>query len=406
MVSPGLHRKRKRNIGRLVKKYWGLGAIPAAAIGIVWLVVAGPRLPIRRALSPGAGPLTGYIASMPTIAEEYTRFYGKTLRNAEVEHQVELANQRVASRNYPGAVEQMELVSRQAAVPAVFNNLGVLYAQLSDRARAINAFREALARDIDYQPVRFNLARLKDFTSQSADPVTREIEPNDTVMLPNIIAPGKPVEAEIAPSVDDSDYFRINTPPPPRDILSVEVVNRSDTLAPVLRVYDADGRILPLGKETQQPGASLAQLVAPEPNTTLILQISGFGRSAGAYTLIVRPKKAFDAYEPNDDIFNARRISLGERIEANIMDSVDTDYYLFVAARTGTVTVDIRNHSVTLIPALSTFAPDKSSTGFGPDLRTPGASLRHTIQVQEGQTYYIQVWAQANSTGDYSLSVE
>jgi hypothetical protein len=406
MAGSALHRKKKRNTGRLVKKYWGLGALLAAAIGIVWLVVAGPRLPVRRAPSPGPGPLTGYIASMPTIAQEYTRFHGKILRDAEVERQVELANQRVASRDYAGAVGLLELVSRQVAVPVVFNNLGVLYAQLGDRARTINAFRAALARDIDYQPVRFNITRLRDFTSQSADPVTREIEPNDTAMLANIIAPGTPVEAEIASSIDDTDYFRINTPLPPRDILSIEVANRSETLAPVLRVYDDDGRILPMGKETRQPGVSLAQVSAPEPNTTLVLQVSGFGSSAGAYELIVRPRKAFDAYEPNDDIYNARRIALGERVEANIMDSADTDYYLFVAARSGTLTVNIRNRSVTLIPALSTFAPDKSSTGFGPDIRTPGASLRHTIQVQENQTYYIQVWSQANSAGDYSLTVE
>jgi tetratricopeptide (TPR) repeat protein len=401
-----VHRKKKRNIGRLVKKYWGLGIILAAAIAIAWLVVAGPRLPVRRALSPGRGPLTGYIASMPTIAGEYTRFQGKALRNAEVERQVELANQRVARQDYRSAVELLELVSSQVAVPAVFNNLGVLYAQLGDRARAINAFREALARDIDYQPVRFNLARLKDFTSQSADPVTREIEPNDSSMFANIIALDKPVEAEIAPSIDDMDYFRINTPPVPRDLLSLEVMNRSATLAPVLRVYDVDGRILPLGKEARQPGASLTQTAGPEPNTTLVLQISGFGHSAGAYVLTVRPRKAFDAYEPNDDIYSARSIAPGERIDANIMDSADTDYYSFAAARSGTVTVNIRNRSATLIPALSCFAPDKRSTGFGPDVRTPGASLRHTIQVQENQTYYIQVWSQANSAGAYSLTVE
>src|SRR5207249_3417339 len=130
------HRKRKRNTGRLVKRYWGLGVLAAAAIGIVWLVVAGPRFPVHRLRPPGPGPLT----------------------------------------------------------------------------------------------------------SQSAAPVTREIESNDTAAFANLIAPGKPVEAEIARSFDDTDHFRFNTAPPPRDLFSLEIVNRSDTLAPVLRVYDGDGR--------------------------------------------------------------------------------------------------------------------------------------------------------------------
>jgi hypothetical protein len=87
----------------------------------------------------------------------------------------------------------------------IFNNLGILYAQLNDRARAINAFREALARDIDYQPVRFNLNRLIGFTSQDAHPVTHEIEPNDSAVRANLIAIGKPVDGAISAGTDDRD---------------------------------------------------------------------------------------------------------------------------------------------------------------------------------------------------------
>ena len=35
-----------------------------------------------------------------------------------------------------------------------------------------------------------------------------------------------------------------------------------------------------------------------------------------------------------------------------------------------------------------------------------GANLRHTLEVLENQTYYLQVWSQANSSGAYSLVVE
>ena len=146
--------------------------------------------------------------------------------------------------------------------------------------------------------------------------------------------------------------------------------------------------------ETVEPGANLRQIVALPPNATFYLQVSGYGSSAGAYTLLVQPLNAFDNYEPNDDIYHAPRIALGTTIMAGIMDADDTDYYSFVSPRTGTVSVVITNRSTTLIPALSTFDPDMRSSGFGPDVRTPGRNLQHTMEVQQNQVYFIQVWSQ------------
>ena len=77
----------------------------------------------------------------------------------------------------------LEQVSKVAAVPVVFNNLGVLYVELNDKSRAINAFREALARDIDYRPVRLNLERMKDVMALGVDPVTHEVESNNSATL-------------------------------------------------------------------------------------------------------------------------------------------------------------------------------------------------------------------------------
>jgi hypothetical protein len=44
--------------------------------------------------------------------------------------------------------------------------------------------------------------------------------------------------------------------------------------------------------------------------------------------------------------------------------------------------------------------------GFGPDLRTPGATLRHTFDVVENQMYFLQVWSENSTAGDYSMIVE
>ncbi|MEO8369632.1 MAG: hypothetical protein ABI806_10555, partial [Candidatus Solibacter sp.] len=111
-------------------------------------------------------------------------------------------------------------------------------------------------------------------------------------------------------------------------------------------------------------------------------------------------------YEPNDDIFNARPVPLGSTISAGIMDSDDTDYFSFVSPRNGTVTFTLTNKSTTLIPALSTFYPNRWSSGFGPDVRSPGLNLRHTLEVLKDETYFVQIWSQRNTTGEYSFIIE
>src|ERR1035438_2920997 len=406
MDAPLVKRKKKtRQNQSLVRKYWWLVPVLACVGMIAWLAT-GPRWS-RTPIGPSTGRMMpGYIAGAQNMTREYQRFYGKPPATAEVERAFEQADLRVRARDYSNAVGLLEQVSKVAAVPVVFNDLGVLYAELNDKSRAINAFREALARDIDYKPVRVNLDRLKDVIAVGADPVSREAESNDNMSVANIIAPGKAVEAEIDAAVNDVDFFRVTTPPPPRDLIAIEITNHSTTLTPVLKLFDDERRITNWGKIVHEPGANLRQIVALPPNTTFYLQVSGYGSSAGAYTLLFQPLKAFDSYEPNDDIYHASRIALATTIMAGIMDADDTDYYSFVSPRTGTVSVLITNRSTTLIPALSTFDPDMRSSGFGPDVRKPGLHLRHTMEVQANQTYFIQVWSQANTSGDYSLIVE
>ena len=405
MAVPPIKRKKKKNSRSLVRKYWSLVPV-LLGVGMIGWIATGPKWSRARINRPGGKTIAGYVTDTQKMTQEYVHYYGKPLNNAEIERGFDQANERVSERDYSNAVGLLEQVSKVAAVPVVFNNLGVLYAELNDKARAINAFREALARDLDYRAVRLNLDRMKDVMALGADPVTHEVESNNSATLANLIMPGKPVEAEIAAAVDDVDYFRVTTPPAPRDRISIEVTNGSKTLAPVLRVFTQEGRITDWNKIVREAGANLQQTIAPPPNTTLYLGISGNSTSAGAYTLLVRPLKAFDTYEPNDDIFTAPRITVGTTITANIMDANDTDFYSFVSPRTGTVSIVISNRSTTLIPALSTFYPDKRSSGFGPDVRTPGLNLRHTMEVQENQIYFIQVWSQANTAGDYSLIIE
>lgn len=399
--STGTSRKRVkvRRQRSLVVRFWWVGLLGAALIGVLWLGTHLPRTNHRQ-------PIPGYITDVATLDQEYLRFHGSVLHDADVHTQFTNAAELASDGEYNGALLLLENVTKKAAVPAVFNDMGLLYAKLDDRARAVHAFQDALARDFDYTPVRRNLERLKGFTSNSADPVSREIEPNNNIENANTIALDKPVDAEIAQLDNDVDVYKITSPPAPRDLVSIHLENRSMTLAPRLSIYDDSGVILPYSKDVEQPGASLTQFLSPKPNTTLYLNIHGFGSSSGPYTLTVRALKSFDAYEPNDDIYNAKKIPAGQWIEANIMDEEDTDFYSFVAPKKGTLAVDIVSVSPSLIPALSTFSADKRSTGFGPDVRTPGAPLHHTIDVEDGVTYYIQVWPQGKSSGNYKLKIE
>jgi hypothetical protein len=405
MPPPQVTRKKKKKNVSVLRKYWWLAPVLAGVGMIAWLAT-GPEWSRRRISPPAGRMMPGYLANARDMTLEYQRFYGRPLNDSLVEEAFEQSNERVRAKDYVGAITLLEQVSKLAAVPLVFNNLGVLYAELNDKSRAINAFREALARDADYRPVRTNLGRLKDVMALGVDPVSHEVESNDNMTLANIIALEKPVDGEIEAGVNDVDFYTVTTPAAPRDLIAIEITNQSKTLMPVLKIFDGDRRITDWGKIVRDAGFNLRQIIAPPPNATLYLQVSGYGISAGAYNLTMQPLKAFDKFEPNDDIYHASRIEVGANIMAGIMDPNDTDYYSFVSPRTGTVSISVDNRSTTLIPALSTFTPDMRSSGFGPDLRTPGSHLRHTMAVQEAQVYFVQVWSQGNTAGNYSLTIK
>jgi hypothetical protein len=407
MAFPARGNRKKRKMRSAIRRYWWLAPV-LCGIGALFWLATGPRWFGPRVLTAsGAPPIKGYIYTIDTVQQEYLHFHGRRMKNPEeVERLFKMANQQVGQQDYNSAVLLLESITKEAAVPVIFNNLGVLYAQLNDRSRAINAFREALSRDIDYQPVRLNLDRLGALGGHEADPVTREIEPNNSARMANIISLNTPVDGEIAADVGDLDFFRFTSPPAPRDILVITIEPKSPRLTPALHLWDEDERVTRLGLEGKRRGAPIRFVFAPQPSTTFNIQVFGANDTAGMYTLKVTPQRAFDNYEPNDDIYNARRIEAGHDIQANIMDSDDYDFFSFLAPHTGPVYVTIVNHSTTLVPALQVFAPDKRTMGFGPDVHTPGANLRHSFDVVEGQTYYLQVWTSVNSAGQYSLIVE
>ncbi|HLI85375.1 MAG TPA: hypothetical protein VKV17_15780 [Bryobacteraceae bacterium] len=396
--QPVLIRKRRprRPPRRIPLWPFGIVLLVAAVAGMVWTVMS-------RLTRPSRQGLPGYLTDDRIIEREYARLYNHQLTDPLPREDFRYAAELAARADYPGAMAVLERITRKAAVPAIYNNLGVLYLRQNDVARAMHAFREAFARDGDYQPARANLLRMQPMLD-AVGAVTREVEPNDYYLLANVISLDRPVDAEVS-AIGDTDCFRFEAPPAPRDMLSLEIENLSPALIPALSVFDTSDRFLGWTKDARQPGRPLTQRIAPAPKTTLIVHVWGAYKTVGKYRFTIKPLKAFDRYEPNDDILNATRVPVGQPIDANIMDGADTDFYSFVAPQAGLVRVEIQNRSATLIPAVTIFSPDRRALAFAADTRAAGANLTRGFQAAPGQVYYVQVWPQAKTAGEYSMTI-
>jgi hypothetical protein len=202
------------------------------------------------------------------------------------------------------------------------------------------------------------------------------------------------------------DCYRLSAPPAPRDILRVEIVSQSLTLAPRITIYDDLGRPTGATAESPDPGAGLSLPISPQPNSTLYVEVAGNRGTQGAYALKVFATRSFDRFEPNDEISSAHAIVVGQTIDANIMTGEDTDFYSFTADRTGTMVVTLQSQSKSLVPALTTFGPDRQPIQYAVEGVETGAKLTRPIDVEEHQVYYVEVWGQAKSSGPYTLSVQ
>jgi hypothetical protein len=384
---------------------WPKRLVWLAATAVLLLVVISTAAAIRRWRAPAAArPLNGYDSNAETFRSQYHDFYGKLMSDPNAERLFEQAATAVAVRQFAEAAGDLLEASKEAPLPVVFIDLGIVLGEMQDRAGAAAAFREAISRLPDDPILLQNLARLGGVDVEASRPVAEEAEPNNSLSDANVIALQTDVPAAIPEGTADVDCFRFVTPPGPRDHIAIEIENRSPTLELGMRLYDGSQR-LAMDHRAEGPGKRILEYIAPRPNTTWYLEIWSAHDSGGGYTVRVSPLRAFDDYEPNDNIFAATHIQPGTTIRANIMDVADTDFYSFESQATGTVTIELENRSETLIPALSTFGPDKRNTGFGPDVRTPGGSLRHTMAVEAYRTYYLQVWSQSRTIGEYSLTI-
>ena len=386
------------------KKYWWLVgiAVPVAVatIGII------PQL-----IPTDGGGETFYVDVVGSQFNGKVAFNNVTIVEAQTRQQlgIELPEEIVETlrkalelsqaRNFSEAIPALESVAKAAPVPAVFNNLGAAYLAIGNKERAISSFKKALSAAPDQEAARFNLKR----TEGIPEKISEEIEPNNEILNPNTVL----LETQIKGTVNeggDVDYFAFNTPPTYRDVINIEVENRSTSLQPWLRLFDrkkskvdetADGT----------PGANLSYSFSAQPDSKHYFFVSGANSSRGDYSVRITPSRQYDQYEPNDQIIHEKSIRVGVPVEAEIMDASDVDYFSFTtSADNETNTIVLENRSTSLQPWLRLFDRKKSKVDETAD-GTPGANLSYSFSVQPDSKYYFFVNGANSSYSAYTVTV-
>jgi hypothetical protein len=192
-----------------------------------------------------------------------------------------------------------------------------------------------------------------------------------------------------------------------RDIIAIRLENTSTTLVPQLTLYNSNKSQLQ-NVYDGTAGASIGLKLSGDPGEDYYLEVSPFESSSGDYKLSINAQKAYDRYEPNDSALAATPITVGQAIEANIMDAKDVDWYRVSGVRTKSLTVALDNESTSLAPSIGVYDSNRSQIGSERYDSTAGASLKFTVPVESGQDYYLQVqgYEPVQNVSNYRLSVQ
>jgi len=235
-----------------------------------------------------------------------------------------------------------------------------------------------------------------------------EQEPNNTIPQANVAEMDTTIAGEINPA-DDVDFFKFpyDAAKKRRDIVLVRL-DPSTTLQPSVALYKEDKSVDRGWTAPNTAGAEHKFPFSAEPGKTYFVGVaSDYKRNAGAYALSVKPQKAYDKYEPNDDSFTATPLKLGETIEANIMDGADVDYYKLSGVKEKSLTIDLQNLSPSLKPSIRVLKSDKSTAQGWNSPDTAGADLKFSIASEPGQDYFVEVASDyGQSAGPYKLKVQ
>ncbi len=351
----------------------------------------------------------------------------------ELESSISRAINLVEGGFYKDAIPLFEEIAKKAQAPAIYYNLGTLHLLENRLEQAHEAFKEGIALDPTYQPLRLNLARLYEQegritkTMEQLEKAPDEAaavvllarlrdkaaaglfdqEPNDDILSPNDTPLAKNILGAISPQ-SDIDFFKFTAPVPPRDILGVEVKNLSTKLQLRVQLWGTDKRLLWRNAAYAHQvtrGQDIHHVFSALPNRVYYLSISSLG-AQGKYQLSLSPKRAFDSYEPNDDILTPHDVEIGSSITANLMDQADRDYYR-IRSSENAVSVSLENSSQGLQPQLQVWRGDKShlwtNASYGYQV-TPGQDVETSFATEGEGTYYVSV-ASLGGYGKYTLTL-
>jgi hypothetical protein len=362
--------------------------ILVAAIGIVKGSSNDMKMP---------GTSNTFITNVSVIETQYQQITGQPLKDATLKRLQEAVNLAKAGQFEPSR-HIFEEIASSIPVPAVYNNLGALYAQKGDAGAARGAYQQAVAKDPDFAPARNGLSSL----SRPAGTGRGETEPNNDLPHANAVSLDTPVSAEIA-DTSDTDFFSFTTTRL-RDIYRISLKNTSTTLQPGITLYDQQKNQIAYDSRGTS-GADLDYDFPLAGDTTYYVQVWQRQNTSGTYSLTVKPQRRSDRFEPNDDILAAKAIALNKTIDANIMDPSDTDYYQIRPGSAGSLTVSLKNTSTTLQPGITLYDQQKNQIAY--DSRgTSGADLDLAFNAAANNIYYIQVWQRDSTSGAYSLTVK
>ncbi|HTD28290.1 MAG TPA: hypothetical protein VK660_02770 [Xanthomonadaceae bacterium] len=220
-------------------------------------------------------------------------------------------------------------------------------------------------------------------TSASASPGSSSIEQASAGTI------GTSIEGEIL-KPDQKDFYHFDVTAKVRDLAVVRIQNKSSTLKPDFKTFDANRAQL---SDTYDgtAGASVEKTITIEPGKSFYVAVSPAYNSTGKYTLSITPQKAYDAYEPNNDVLSAFPIAIGTPIAGSIMDDKDVRWFRMTGATKKTIHVVLDNQSTSLKPEVKIFSATKSQIMDKYD-GTSGANLDFTVDIEPGKDFYLQVF--------------
>ena len=347
------------------------------------------------------------VTNIGTIQNEFFSITGQPL-DPDLKKLIEQALALTSKGDAQASIPLYRQAIERAPLPALYNNLAAAYAQQNNEQQAREALQGALTKNASYAPALKNLTALNVPRPDTDAPVhvtSRESEPNNDLFHANVMPINTGVLAAIEPA-SDIDTFQFEAPGKSRDWIDVKLENRSTTLRPSMRILQPSKEALIDWNAAGTDGADHSLEFVAAPGTRYFVQVGSYSNnSTGAYVLTVKPRNAFDRYEPNDDIAHASSIRMGSPIQANIMDGGDADYYQFQSGA-GDVTVTIQNNSTTLQPEAHAFDASRADITGAQTNTTPGGHLKISFKAATSGVYYVLVKAYNSSSGSYALTVQ